>query len=336
MTTPTPTPPTPTTLVARSPQDLLAVVPVVLGFVPQDSVVMLTFGARSAFHARIDLPPPEQAGEAVEALLEPARRHRVRRVVFVLYTEDARRAERVCRALVAAFERAGVDVVEALRADGRRWFALLPGRPGAPERGVPYDVSAHPFAVQAVLDGRVTHDSRAALAASLAPDPARVAALASVRSDDGAEGRAGDWAEPAQGAAEAGWVRATVSRHVAAGTVTDDAEAARLLADLRVVALRDVAWALLVRETARDHVGFWTDLVRRCPADLAAAPAALLGFAAWLAGHGALAWCAVDACLEADPDYGLADLLSQLLAHAVPPAEWEHEMGWADVFDDPA
>jgi Domain of unknown function (DUF4192) len=326
------TTPTPTTLVARSPQDLLAVVPVVLGFVPQDSVVMLTFGARSAFHARIDLPPPEQAGEAVEALLEPARRHRVRRVVFLLYTEDARRAERVCRALVTDFERAGVEVVEALRADGRRWFALLPGRHGVPEWGVPYDVSAHPFAVQAVVDGRVTHDSRAALAASLAPDPARVAALASTV----AEGRSDGWAEPARGAAEAGWVRATVCRHVAAGTVPDDAEAARLLADLRVVALRDVAWSLLVRETARDHVGFWTDLVRRCPADLAAAPTALLGFAAWLAGHGALAWCAVDACLEADPDYGLADILSQLLAHAVPPAEWEHEMGWADVFDDPA
>ena len=326
------TTPTPTTLVARSPQDLLAVVPVVLGFVPQDSVVMLTFGARSAFHARIDLPPPEQAGEAVEALLEPARRHRVRRVVFLLYTEDARRAERVCRALVTDFERAGVEVVEALRADGRRWFALLPGRHGVPEWGVPYDVSAHPFAVQAVVDGRVTHDSRAALAASLAPDPARVAALASTV----AEGRSDGWAEPTRGAAEAGWVRATVSRHVAAGTVPDDAEAARLLADLPVVALRDVAWSLLVRETARDHVGFWTDLVRRCPADLAAAPTALLGFAAWLAGHGALAWCAVDACLEADPDYGLADILSQLLAHAVPPAEWEHEMGWADVFDDPA
>ena len=73
------------------------------------------------------------------------------------------------------------------------------------------------------------------------------------------------------------------------------------------------------RDTARDHVAFWTDLVRRSPADLLPAPAALLGFAAWLAGHGALAWCAVDACQEADPDYGLADILSQLLAHAVPP-----------------
>ena len=31
-------------------------VPVVLGFTPTDSLVMLTFGAASPFHARVDLP----------------------------------------------------------------------------------------------------------------------------------------------------------------------------------------------------------------------------------------------------------------------------------------
>ena len=46
-----------TTLTARGPEDLLAAVPVVLGFHPQDSLVMLTFGAVRSFHARVDLPP---------------------------------------------------------------------------------------------------------------------------------------------------------------------------------------------------------------------------------------------------------------------------------------
>ena len=324
MTTPT----TPTTLVARSPQDVLAVVPVVLGFVPQDSVVMLTFGATSAFHARIDLPPPQDVPEAVSLLLDPALRHGVRRVVYVLYTDDAGPAAHVSGALVAAFEGAGVDVVEALRADGRHRFPLLPGRGGAPDRGVPYDVSAHPFAAQAVVDGRVTHGSRDELAATLARDPERVAAVSSVAAD-----RPRGSGQPV---AQAAWVRSTVARHVAAGTVADDVEAARLLAALREVRLRDVAWSLMGRDTARDHVAFWTDLVRRSPEDLLPAPAALLGFAAWLAGHGALAWCAVDACQEADPDYGLADILSQLLAHAVPPAEWDHDGSLDDVFGDPA
>ena len=44
------------TLTAKSPEDVLAMVPVVLGFTPTDSLVMLTFGAASPFHARVDLP----------------------------------------------------------------------------------------------------------------------------------------------------------------------------------------------------------------------------------------------------------------------------------------
>ena len=128
MTTPT----TPTTLVARSPQDVLAVVPVVLGFVPQDSVVMLTFGATSAFHARIDLPPPPDVPEAVSLLLDPALRHRVRRVVFVLYTDDAGLAAHVSGALVA-----GLRGRRRRRRGGaaRRRPPLVPPAPGARRGG---------------------------------------------------------------------------------------------------------------------------------------------------------------------------------------------------------
>jgi len=59
------------------------------------------------------------------------------------------------------------------------------------------------------------------------------------------------------------------------------------------------------------------------PQHVRAAPAALLGFAAWLAGNGALAWCAVDVAEEAEPGYPLAALLASTLAGAVPPAVWQ-------------
>ena len=62
--------------------------------------------------------------------------------------------------------------------------------------------------------------------------------------------------------------------------------------------------------------------MRRAPVHLRAAPAALLGFAAWLSGDGALAWCAVERAQEAEPGYGLAGLL-HALAGAVPPSAWE-------------
>ena len=84
-----------------------------------------------------------------------------------------------------------------------------------------------------------------------------------------------------------------------------------------------MAWAQMDRENAEAHVDLWRDVVRRSPEDLLAPPAALLGFAAWLAGNGALAWCAVDRAHRAEPGYGLAGLLSQALAGGVPPSAWE-------------
>ena len=76
------------------------------------------------------------------------------------------------------------------------------------------------------------------------------------------------------------------------------------------------------REAAAPHVRLWTDAVQRAPDDLVAGPAAVLGLAAWLAGHGALAWCAVDRCTAVDPDNSLAGLVADVLTHAVPPSAW--------------
>ena len=305
-----------TTLTARSPEDVLAVVPVVLGFVPHDSVVMLTFGARNTFHARVDLPPardrpdPTDVDDMIACLREPAERHGVTRVVFVVYSEDAVPAERVARRLVRSFRTADIEVVDVLRADGRRWFPLLRGRRSLPVSGVPYDVVAHPFAAQAVVEGHVTHGSRDELAGTLRPDPD---AVAGVRA-----------ALPTRADPDPAWVRSTVQRHAAERTVPGDEEAARLLLDVGTHVLsRDAAWAHLRREDARHHVELWVDLLRRAPDHLAGSAAAVLGVAAWLAGHGALAWCAVDRAESVAPGHSLARLVGELLATATPPSSWE-------------
>ena len=301
-----------TTLTLRSPEDLLAAAPVVLGFVPTDSAVMFTFDGPSCFHARVDLPRAgDVVDEWVETLLAPSVHHEVGRVLFLLYTDDPVPAERVARRLVRAFGAAGIEVIDALRADGRRWFPLLRSRRSVPPSGVPYDVSAHLFAAESVLSGRVTHRSRADLEATIAPDPAATARVAAaVRG-------------PARPPPGAGWLPETVARHVAVGSVPDDGEAAQLLTRLVDIPVRDSALGLLRRATAEAHAGFWGGLVRRAPEDLVAPAAAVLGFAAWVAGNGALAWCAVDRCLAADPDYRIAHYLAQVLTQAVPPSMWE-------------
>src|SRR3954451_2754813 len=95
-----------TTLTARGPEDLLAAVPVVLGFRPEDSLVMLTFGATRSFHARLDLPETaddEALAEIVDALLPPSRTHAVEHVAFVVYSADSVFASRLAATLVPAF-----------------------------------------------------------------------------------------------------------------------------------------------------------------------------------------------------------------------------------------
>ncbi|GAB3264981.1 DUF4192 domain-containing protein [Nocardioides dilutus] len=288
----------------RTPEDVLAAVPVLLGFEPSDSVVMLTFGGRETFHARIDIPPPRELDEAVALLLEPALAHGVEHVLFVVYSARQRRSQRLLDRLGASFAEAGIRVVSTVRADGARWF--LPGVPDAP--GVPYDVCAHPFRVRSVFEGIVVSASRDELAARLVPTPG----VASV-----------DRARARVDAYDSTEVVATVWRALGRGSFEDD-DLAGVLQGMCDQAVRDAAWGSMTRDDASAHVALWTDAVQRSPEDLVGAPAAVLGLAAWLAGNGALAWCAVDRCTASDPDNSLAELVGRLLSRAVPPSSWDH------------
>lgn len=303
MTTTPDTPGTParTTLTFRTPEDVLAAVPVLLGFEPADSVVMLTFGGRETFHARVDLPPPRHVDEAVEMLLDPAVAHGVEQVLLVVYSQRAKPAGKVLDALVEAFTAAAIRVVMTLRADGRRCFV------GGRGPGLPYEVSAHPFRVRSVLEGQVVTASREELAARLDPTPG-VAAVEALLAG-----------VPAYDATE---VAVTVWRALERGRF-EDADLAGVLLGIRDNGVRDAAWGSMTRDDAAAYVTLWTDALQRSPAHLAAGPAAVLGLASWLSGHGALAWCAVDRAVEADPECSLASLVSDLLSRAVPPSSWD-------------
>ncbi|MCM0618728.1 DUF4192 domain-containing protein [Nocardioides bruguierae] len=314
-----PHPGRPARYTARSPEDLVALVPVVLGFEPSESVTMLTFGATRQFHARVDLPPVDDRGghalaEVVDSLLEPSLRHGVRRVVLVLHARRRRQARRTAEALERAFTAAGIEVVEALRVDGGAWWPAA--GPGATGEGTPLPDGPHPFAVRSVVEGRVTHGSREDLAATLARDEEATGAVERAL-------------EPAPGSAYGAVARSAAAvtdlldRRVPGSAAASDAEVAGLLLALEDVDARDAAWMHMRRDTAPDHVGFWTDVVRRAPEPHVADAAAMLGFAAWLAGHGALAWCALDRCLEVEPDHPMAVQVSFLLEHAVPPHDWD-------------
>lgn len=327
---------TPTrTLRIKNPTDLIAAVPLLLGFHPEESAVMLTVGgATEPFFARVDLPDgPDDVDAVVADLCEVAGRHGVRDVALVLLTDDAGRARHTHDAFVAGLATRAVDVQVALRADGRRWFPLC-GLAGDPDTGEEYDLATHPFTLEAMVEGRVVHDTREALADSLLPtDPDEVERVANAVAAASERMLAADRQVPkgperteaarTRLVAEGRWVQERVRRYLADGVSPDASDLGRLLALLTAIDVRDVAWAEMTRDNARRHVDLWRDVVRRAPREVLAPPAALLAFGAWLAGDGALAWCALDRVKEADPDYSMAMLVERALTCAVPPSSWE-------------
>lgn len=323
------------TFTVRTPIDLLAMVPYVMGFHPEDSIVLVTVGdAVDQFHARLDLPDdPDDLPCIVESITDAVERNGVRRVAIVVYSDDEYVAAVVSQAVTTALGEDGVDVAEALRTDGERWYSLTGcTEPCCPQDGTPYDLRSHPLTAQAVLEGQVTLPSRQALEDSIiGDDPEAMVAveeaadrhhtrvLGAVRHPLGPPAPEGARAHLVQ---EGRWAAERVRRFLADAEPFSHDEAGRMLVAMTSIEVRDVAWAEMTQANAARHVDLWRDLVRRAPYDLVAPPAALLGFAAWLSGDGALAWCAVERCQQAEPDYSLAGLLTQALAGAVPPSVW--------------
>ena len=305
-----------TTLTARGPEDLLAAVPVVLGFHPSDSLVMLTFGAERTFHARLDLPdsPDDEAiGEAVDALLAPCRSHEVDHVAFVVYTDDRDLAGAFAAALVPAFVADGIGVVDVLRADGGCW-CRVPIRSGAEESSpVPYDDTHHPFNAQAVFEGHVTLASRDEVRSTIARGSGASSSLGRPAGGSAIARSRGRRPRPRPGRAMGRLGRRARRRRRRARTPGRSPGSTS-------------AMPRSTRSPATPpgrHLRVWSALLRGAPDPQAAEVAVVTAFCAWQSGNGALAWCALDRCFEIDPEHRLGRCLAECLVRAVPPTKWQ-------------
>jgi hypothetical protein len=321
----TPATPDPSTFVARTPTDLVAVVPAVLGFHPQDSVVLLTFASPGgSFHARVDLPvAAAEQEEVADVLLDAVVRNGVRRAALLLYTDDVEAAHEQAMLLIARLLALDVDVIEVLRVDDGHWHPV----PEDGSLGTAYELETHPFTAQRVYEGHVVRRDREELADSLVgtdDDDAVEVALAATRfADLVATSRAPGGTVHDFLRTEARWLQRHLRARPDDRSRLDPGDAGRMLVLASLGPTREVALAEISRENSASHVDLWLELVRRSPRDLLPGPAALLAFAAWQHGDGALAWCAIDRCLEVDPDFATAHCVAEMLTRAVPPTAWE-------------
>ena len=308
---------------------LAAGLPHLLGFHPTESLVVA--GIRSddgrdvlGLTARVDLPPPEHAAALASTLASSVLTGDPDAVVLLVVSEDDDDAELPHRALlheaVLAFHRSRVPVRDALLVRRGRWWDYdCPQTCCAPGAGTPLPTGTSDLAVATVVTGTVVERDRAALVARIART-GEAAAMA--RACD----QVGD--ELAVATAQLGWdavaedtwdvVLATVGSARTARLT--DRQVARLAWGLRDTDLRDRALTLALGEAAPAAEALWTELTRRSPAPLDAAPATLLAVSGWLRGDGALANVALDRALDSEPSYTLAGLLRAALDACLPPA----------------
>ncbi len=308
----------PTTFRLRNETDLIALVATTLGFHPTRSIVLVCVDERGqVFQARCDLAPrTSDIPGVVDSLLSAARRNGGRATFLVTYTGDTRLSRAHLRAVTRQLHATGREVVMRLRVHEGRWYpAAGPGSP-ATRFGVPFDLGSHPLMARRVLRGEVMHADRDRLVSSLDPLAGPESeAVAAAYADLGPLENAG----PAALTGEAEWLARTLRE---SPETWPPATVARVLRAVRIGSVRDVALCSIDRGTAETWVRVWQRVMRLSPREALAAPAALLGFSAWVGGDGALAWCGVERAFAVDPGQSLARLVNDVLEAAIPPSTW--------------
>ncbi len=312
----------------------LAVVPHLLGFLPERSLVVVGLDSargRIVLGFRYDLPDPpdpDRAREIAEHASGVLGQRGVGTAIAAGYGPGTL-VTPVAGPLRTALGTAGIAVRDVLRVENGRYWSYVCQDPGCcPAEGVPFDGAAHPASAALTAAGLDVLPGRSSLAASLAPVAGR-AAEAMDRATERALRRAEELIASAASGEEAmrlvvdagrAAVREAIGVYRGGGAITDDDQLAWLtvtLADLRV---RDDAWARMEPRYRTAHRRMWADLVRRAREPYVPAPASLLAFTAWQSGEGALANVAIGRALAADPEYSMAHLLGQAVDAGLPPS----------------
>ena len=324
----------PATVALASPEDVVGVIPAMLGFHPRESLVVLGLRGdrrRSSLTMRTNLPPPGVPPTGlVELVVERLRGCDVDGALAVVYTSrgsadlpHATLAERLGEGL----RRAGIECLDVLLvADRRIRSYLCRSEACCSLEGIPIPqlptAAAQRFHAEVVeLGGRIW-DSREQLEASVAaPTGTRAEALerAFRRASDALTDDLVAAGPDGVRAGTAELLHAVHGRYVEGAERISDEEAARLCLGLADVAARDdlLVWGGGERPDAL--LSLLGDLAASSlpPSDVPVCVA--LAWTAYQAGNGVLAGCAVDRALATDPTSTLGQLLRRAIEVALPP-----------------
>jgi hypothetical protein len=303
------------------PAALIAALPAVLGFVPEKSLVLVTFeDGELGCVMRVDL-----SAELVDSLAhmaDVAAANGPDVAVAVVVDEDGASC-RMCldeHQLLAGVLREQLEgrsiellaayVVDRLEAGGR-WHRG-DGQPGA---GTIEDPMSSPMAAAAVLDGRRLYARRTELQEVIAVDPLRAEALraAMLRAEHD-----GDLRPDADARRDVEHALAA-ARGLSEGLVPDEDDLARLGCGFTDPRVRDTLYALAVGRDADRAEALWALMARTLPDPWRVEALVLLAFSAYARGDGPLAGVSLEAALRSDGGHRMAVMLDQALQSGMRP-----------------
>lgn len=297
-----------------SPQELVAQIPAILGFCPQQSLVIATVaGGRLGATMRVDLS--STITEDIDQLADLAARQEADSVLAVIIdtTETDRRP--LIAALSDAMTSLSITVQGAVSvpeiAAGATWQCIQ-DECGA--SGIIDDPKATPMALAAVLAGRPIFRDRAELVALIEPDPAVAAAVAPLLSRHAADLNGEDSPRRSTEA-----ILTAIDRLEDRRSNLDPEQIAALAAPLTDVRVRDMLFATALSTRAAAAQRLWLTLARALPPRHRAEALCLLGYGAYSCGDGTLAGVAFAAALADHDGHSLARLLDGALQAGTAP-----------------
>jgi hypothetical protein len=308
----------------NSPGRLIAALPAVLGFVPEQSLVlvMLEGGTLSAV-MRTDLC--DDVLDAVEEIASATGGGRPDAAIGVIVDE----AGSACRMCDDEHRQLADDMLDSLAGHGIELLAVhvvdrvaMGGRwrcaDGCGSSGTVDDPSSSPLAAAAVLDGRRLFARRRELIALLAvSDPERTARLEPV-----IESMAHPEGQRSDAAARRDVEHAVAAaREFAAGVELSDERIARLACALTDPRVRDTLYALAVGASGPAAEALWAALARVLPARWRAEALVLHAFSAFVRGDGPLTGVSLDAALRCAPGHRMAGMLDHALRSGMRPEQ---------------
>ena len=295
----------------ESPGSIIAAVPAVLGYVPEESLVLVTVtGNRLGVMMRVDLDAIESEPslrDPMDQMATSAARNSATAVFGVIVTAGPARTEshlRIMAALDEAMENHGVTLISCFTVDkiarGGRWYCT----DGCGHSGQVDDPESSALKMAAMAAGRRQYSTRAELVASVSPSSVIEMEGYTVVDTLPLRDRAG----------------------MALDYVLTDQDDLRpldmatmgvLLADPGV---RDIMFALTLTRRAERAEALWHTLSRRLPAPYRVTALVMLAFSAYCRSDGPLAGIALEAALEVDASHRMAGMLDTALQSGMSPA----------------